>query len=523
MLPTLWKAWKITHLVFEKDTAGYSAIRDKQIKDLATEAKIEVLEVLGHTLYDPEAVVKAHGGKATMSAAAWHSAAQKLPEPVRPSPAPNVIPPPGNISLPEFSYFEDRPVDLNIETRVSHITVYNTIAGPNGDFATPTMEELGLPEASTSIKGGETEALRRLTAYCADRERVATFAKPKTSPAAFDPPETTLLSPYLKFGCLGSREFLWRVRDTITAWKQSGKGGDSTAKETHPPENLEGQLLFREMYYAAECAQGLSFAQNVYDKDGRRVLPRPRGDDLSEERFEAWKFGRTGFPWIDAIMRQLRLEGWIHHLARHSVACFLTRGQCYISWERGAEVFDEWLIDWDPCANPGNWMWLSCSAFFAQYYRVYGTVSFPTKYDKTGLLVRKFCPELAKFPDKYIYAPHLAPLQIQKEAGCVIGIDYPRPMLDEKLEKERCILRLKVAYKQGLFGSHKSVVDGSASKLLKDSYKAQLDALDNKAQTIDLGLQGEGTRKRKAGDSDAVGGGSSKTAKMGSIDAYFSK
>ena len=57
--------------------------------------------------------------------------------------------------------------------------------------------------------------------------------------------------------------------------------------------------------------------------------------------------------WIDAVMRQLKHQGWIHHLARHSVACYLTRGQCYISWERGMEVFDEWLIDWDPASNVG--------------------------------------------------------------------------------------------------------------------------------------------------------------------------
>lgn len=67
--------------------------------------------------------------------------------------------------------------------------------------------------------------------------------------------------------------------------------------------------------------------------------------------------GRTGFPWIDALMRQLRQTGWIHHLGRHSVACFLTRGQAYISWERGMEVFDELLLDWDPASNPGNWQW----------------------------------------------------------------------------------------------------------------------------------------------------------------------
>ena len=86
--------------------------------------------------------------------------------------------------------------------------------------------------------------------------------------------------------------------------------------------------------------------------------------DKNEELLSAWKEGRTGYPFVDAIMTQLRLEGWIHHLARHMVACFLTRGDLFISWEEGLKVFDEHLIDGDWSLNAGNWMWLSASAFF---------------------------------------------------------------------------------------------------------------------------------------------------------------
>ena len=85
------------------------------------------------------------------------------------------------------------------------------------------------------------------------------------------------------------------------------------------------------------------------------IEPRPKGDAVSEERLEKFKHGQTGFPWIDASMRCLKHTGWIHHLARHSVAAFLTRGQCWISWERGAEIFEEFLLDWDPSSNAGNW------------------------------------------------------------------------------------------------------------------------------------------------------------------------
>ena len=75
------------------------------------------------------------------------------------------------------------------------------------------------------------------------------------------------------------------------------------------------------------------------------------------------------FPWIDAIMNQLRTWGWMHHLARHSVACFLTRGDLFLHWERGRDVFDKHLIDADHFINNGNWQWLSASRFFFQYFR----------------------------------------------------------------------------------------------------------------------------------------------------------
>lgn len=129
-------------------------------------------------------------------------------------------------------------------------------------------------------------------------------------------------------------------------------------------------------------------------------------------------------------MTQLRLEGWIHHLARHMVACFLTRGDLFQSWEEGLRVFDEYLIDGDWSLNTGNWMWLSCSAFFHQYFRVYSPVAFGKKTDPDGDYIRKYVPALKDFPKSYIYEPWTAPMPLQKQAKCIIGVDYPKPIVD---------------------------------------------------------------------------------------------
>lgn len=168
--------------------------------------------------------------------------------------------------------------------------------------------------------------------------------------------------------------------------------------------------------------------------------------DADTRLLASWEDGRTGHPFIDAAMTQLRTQGWLHHLARHSVACFLTRGDLWQSWEAGAAVFDRLLLDADPSLNAGNWMWLSCSAFFHQYFRVYSPIAFPKKYDPEGVYVRHFLPALRKMPAKYIYEPWKAPLAVQQAAGCIVGQDYPSPVVDHAVASKANIERMAKAF-----------------------------------------------------------------------------
>lgn len=106
------------------------------------------------------------------------------------------------------------------------------------------------------------------------------------------------------------------------------------------------------------------------------------------------KQGKTGFPWIDAIMTQLREEGWIHHYARHAVACFLTRGNLWISWEEGMKVFEELLLDADWSVNAGMWMWLSSSSFFHKFPHYFCPVRSGQVVDPNGDYIRRYIPVL---------------------------------------------------------------------------------------------------------------------------------
>jgi cryptochrome len=425
LFPKLFKAWKITHLVFEKDTDAYARERDEKVMMLAKEAGVQVVVRTGRTLYDPDELVKQNHGKPTMSITQIQAAGKKIGQVPRPIPAPTSLPDPGDTSL---DFEQEQPAsepDINAIQRDGKEASYaSSLAGPNGDFAVPTMEELGLKPATTSHRGGETIALRALDSIIANADYTATFEKPKTAPTAFEPQSTTLLSPHMHFGSLSCRLFYWRAQDVVSSYK---------GKASQPPTSLTGQLLFRDMYFGAQAALGYSFGQ-TYNNPSCRFIPwhLPSKIDThtrlitgsyqidnaeAEQYFRRWKEGRTGFPWIDALMRQLKLEGWIHHLGRHAVACFLTRGGCYIDWERGAEVFEEWLIDHEAACNIGNWQWLSCTAFFAQFFRVYSPIAFPQKWDKNGDFVRKYVPELRGFDKKYIYEPWKAPVVDQKKWG----------------------------------------------------------------------------------------------------------
>lgn len=147
-------------------------------------------------------------------------------------------------------------------------------------------------------------------------------------------------------------------------------------------------------------------------------------------------------------MTQLREEGWIHHLARHAVACFLTRGDLWISWEEGMKVFEELLLDADWSVNAGMWMWLSCSSFFQQFFHCYCPVRFGRKADPNGDYIRKYLPVLKNYPTKYIHEPWVAPESVQKTAKCVIGKDYPVPMVNHALASRLNMERMKQVYQQ---------------------------------------------------------------------------
>lgn len=403
VFPRLFKEWNVDLLTFEHDIEPYSLQRDTFVLRLAVEHGIDVGQEYSHTIYNPELILKKNGGSPPMTYQKFQSVASQLPFPSLAA-NPQKLP---DACHPELDKKELTDKDC---------------------YDVPSLEELGVEEAYSKFPGGETEALRRMEMNLKRTKWICAFEKPNTSPNSLEP-STTVLSPYLKFGCLSSRLFYQRIKDVY-------KG----SKHSQPPVSLEGQLIWREFYYTVAAAT-TNFDRMV----GNKVCAQIPWEN-NETHLEAWTHARTGFPFIDAIMRQLRQEGWIHHLARHAVACFLTRGDLWCHWEEGQKVFEELLLDADWALNAGNWMWLSASAFFHQYYRVYSPIAFGKKTDPEGSFIKKYIPELAKYPKQFIYEPWKAPIESQKKFGCVIGKDYPQPVVDHDVAMKANLVRMKSAY-----------------------------------------------------------------------------
>lgn len=408
----LFKSEKFSNLFYEKDTEPYALTRDESVDELCIKFKVSSKSFWGHTLYNPEEILNLNKGLSLSAYSKFMSILTQLPK----------------VEQCQRDPKKGEIISFPIEKLLKDIKYQKAYTLPNLDELVD-KKGIKLNDNPTHILvGGETEGLKILYTYLKDKKKVADFEKPKTSPAAFNPASTTVLSPHLKFGSVSIRKFYFELVELLKNFPKHSK----------PPCSLLGQIYWREFFYVNSYSRKNFhlMKNNTACKDIDWYLNNYPFDDINkkisseeleaEVHLKAWAEGRTGYPWIDAIMIQLRKEGWIHHLARHSVACFLTRGDLYINWERGQEIFEELLLDADYALNAGNWLWLSgTSVFFRAYFRLYSPTAFPKKYDPNGDYIRNYIPQLKNFPKEFIYEPWKASKALQQKLGCIIGRDYP--------------------------------------------------------------------------------------------------
>lgn len=305
-----------------------------------------------------------------------------------------------------------------------------TLVAPEIVPKSETLESLRLlpklpwaSEFSSFAQPGELQALKRLKDFIT--AGVLEYGDERDRP---DHPGVSRLSPYLHFGELGPRQ----VREALQLYAHAG--------DAHHKKAAEGFL--RQIYWR-EFAHHLLY-------HFPHTPERPLRDDYSRfpwrknaKQLRAWQHGHTGYPIVDAGMRQLWRTGWMHNRVRMIVASFLVK-DLLLPWQEGARWFWDTLVDADLANNTLGWQWTAgCGADAAPYFRVFNPTSQGERFDPAGNYVRRYVPELAKLPAKWIHRPAEAPREVLAAAGVTLGETYPSPMVDHGEAREAALAALK--------------------------------------------------------------------------------
>ena len=228
------------------------------------------------------------------------------------------------------------------------------------------------------------------------------------------------LSPHLHFGEISPNQ----------VWHAAAERGSKDPKDQ---AHFHSELGWREFSYNLLY----HFPAVPHENLQRKFNRFPWRED--SQALALWQQGQTGLPIVDAGMRELWRTGYMHNRVRMIVGSFLVKN-LQINWRFGAAWFWDTLLDADLANNSASWQWIAgCGADAAPYFRIFNPVLQGKKFDPDGTYVRKFVPELAAMPDKYLHNPWEAPADVLDEAGIEIGKDYPRPMVDLKKSRERAL------------------------------------------------------------------------------------
>ena len=300
---------------------------------------------------------------------------------------------------------------------------------PGGNLKSPgafpesvTVDELGLQPDSNwheSIRSawdvGESSARRRLEVFA--EGAVAAYSNSRDIPGVDG---TSALSPHLHFGEIGPRQ--------IAAAVSKAAGASRGA-----------QVYLSEIGWREFAHYLLHHFPRTVDSPLKQDFERfPWEPD--DEALRRWQRGETGYPIVDAGMRQLWRTGWMHNRVRMIVASVLVK-HLLQPWQRGAEWFMDTLVDADLANNTLGWQWTAgCGADAAPFFRVFNPIAQGEKFDPEGDYVRRWIPELAQLPDKYIHQPWIGPPEILVQAGVTIGGNYPAPIVDHKKARARALM-----------------------------------------------------------------------------------
>ena len=362
--------------------------RDKTLKAALREQGLQVESFNAALLFEPWELKTGQGGPYKVFTPYW-KAMLAQPMPASPEPAPTAIEGLEGVGSEALG-------DWNLQPR-------------KPDWAG------GLREAWTP---GEKGAAKRLEAFL--EETASRYPDHRDRP---DEGGTSRLSPHLHWGEISPRQ-IWHAGQQAIAAGAAGEGGVMAFLR---------QLGWRDFSHVL-----LYHWPDFPDKSWKPEFDAfPWRED--ETAFSAWCQGRTGYPIVDAGMRELWRTGWMHNRVRMITASFLIK-HLLIPWQRGEAWFWNTLVDADLANNAAGWQWVAGSGADASpYFRIFNPITQGEKFDPQGHYIRHWVPELAGLPDAYLNKPWEAPADVLAEAGVELGAIYPKPLVDHKAARERAL------------------------------------------------------------------------------------
>ncbi len=288
----------------------------------------------------------------------------------------------------------------------------------------PPLEALGFRQTDLRHLGVKAGMAGGAALFADFKQRIGRYREARDYPALEVP---SYLSVHLRFGTVSIREIVGYAHHS--SLQPDGEGAATWLSE----------LIWRE-FYAHVLWHHPHVADHAFraEYDGLRFPNEPR-------LFAAWCEGRTGYPIVDAAMRQINGTGYMHNRLRMIAASFLVK-DLLVDWRRGERYFAQALLDYDLASNNGGWQWAASTGCDAQpYFRIFNPVTQSERFDPAGKFIRRHLPELAPLDDQDIHAPWLVPPAVQRAKGVVIGRDYPPPIVDHALARARALALFRAA------------------------------------------------------------------------------